>query len=144
MALEPPPQTDVVRLRYHGFIPAAYLIRLLILLTKGLDATNDDKAWGVIQAHGFGGAAVTVLRTSGGARDPPKIDEAKQDMVVNPAEVEKEADEATAVGNESDVEVQESVGEAAIATVLGTKEMKNDKTEKSGALFVCWENPAAL
>jgi len=63
---------SIIRLRYHGFIPAAYVVRLFVLLSKGLEsseanehegqARSDSGAGGAILAQGFGGGAVSVLR----------------------------------------------------------------------------------
>lgn len=137
---------DVVRLRYRGFIPTAYLIRLFILMTKGLDGMKDGKAWGVIQAHGFGGEVVTVLRTPNPSEES-KID-GEQDTAIKPDVSEGDGNEAVEKNDEEeDVKMSEEVtaGAEANPTTKPTRDGKADaKSSRKGAMFVCWENAAVL
>lgn len=143
------PTGDVVRLRYRGFIPAAYLIKLFILMTKGVDGAQDSKAWAVIQAHGFGGEAVTVLRTPNVSEGSKTTgDEKERDMESKPVAGEGAGIES--VENNAKDEDVEMDGEVTGGLVDDPKmnAMKDEKADaksgRNGAMFVCWENAAVL
>jgi len=163
---------SIVRLRYHGFIPAAYVVRLFVLLSKGLDsyemnnkegqAQNGDAAWGAVLAQGFSGGAVSVLRLAG---PPPAgdvgIDSLEEKEVGEEIAAEK-GDDDDDDGNE-DVSMADVIatdtatsadadGEGKTAAELASntaqaqseKGLTRPKTAKEGARIICWEYPAPL
>jgi hypothetical protein len=122
---------DLVRIRHRGFIPAAYVVRLFILMTKALVDVKNPRAWGAMQMHGFGGEAVTVLRT---------------------AEVKCEAglggDRARSVDEDIEMAGAQEIADGPIEKDNHTADMValriTEAKATHGSGFVCWEYVPSL
>lgn len=57
--------TDLVRLRWHGFLPAGFVAKVF---SAGVKATAENKeGWFALRVHGFGARECTVLKVGGTA-----------------------------------------------------------------------------
>jgi len=122
-------------------------------MTKGLDTTKHSKAWGVIQAHGFGGEAVTVLRTTTTEKSQSTNGEGGMGMesTTRPSngEVNGLLSDASKDGDVDMHEDSQEQAQAAFTLPASTSKAEKDegggtKDDRKGAMFVCWEHAAAL
>jgi hypothetical protein len=130
---------SITSLRYHGFIPAAYVVRLFVLLSKGLEsyeASKNEKegkieakakggAWGAVLAQGFGGGAVSVLRLAGspgGGAACEGHEGSREEQEQEEGEVEVEAEAEAKIDGAGEGEVGKGNGNGDEDVVMAEEE----------------------
>lgn len=146
---------NVVQLRYRGFVPAAHVVRSLVLLTKGLaerakgggDGISKNEGWGIIQAHGFEGECAAILIGDDGAAS--HADAADTNDAAIPGEKSAsgaavEWEEEAELASVQEQEQDQGDAHSAPAPAAPPEQEQKKREPDRRMWFVCWDHPAPL